>query len=152
MHASAAIPASGAAPVAGLRAAASPGSLHVLPAGRLSCGGIVAFRQQARLSGRPVAELDVYASSADGGRFVACTRHLGATVGVRLPTRATITGAMSFDGRGSVTASENGRYASFAGPVGIGGARGLCFRATGSITTGGHTLTLASPMVCARAK
>ncbi|QFG21524.1 hypothetical protein [Actinomadura sp. WMMB 499] len=104
------------------------------PATAARCGGSLIDRKVARYQGKPIAELVVYYNR---GKNCALLNHLGVTRGKRLRTTVFLAAcketrpsrACHFHGR---PATEDGRFAYYAGPVSKA-AGNRCIHAAGDI-------------------
>ncbi len=100
-------------------------------------------------NGAIIAEVGLYWDSATGKNCVR-VNHRGSTVGVKLPTGATITtSTKSSTGEIYSSNQDYGTYAYYAGPVSLPG-RGLCVAAYGSIKVGTvwYTADTGAPKYC----
>lgn len=116
--------------------------LHALRSSTQRCAGVLIGRVPAVVAGKPVAELDVYATPSNGGTVIACTKHVGATRGVRLKTSAGVVGSPTLTSKKGVVVAAGGNFVSYAGPAAIGGVKGKYFAASGSIVYKGKVITM----------
>lgn len=126
--------------------------LHALRSSTQRCAGTQIGRVPLMAAGKPVAELDVYATAKNGGTVIACTKHLGATRGVRLQTGAAVVGAPTVTSKKGVAVGATGKFVSYAGPAAIGGVKGKYFAASGSIVYKGKVISATTKPVLFPAK
>ncbi|WNO66223.1 hypothetical protein OG830_21250 [Streptomyces sp. NBC_00121] len=117
-----------------------------------SCSGTVTHRQSFSYPGEGViGELTIYYNSSNGGTNSACFYHRGQSYGVAANTYVAIYRCSQTSGEGNechnVTAGtpDEGRYASYAGPVGVTGTANYCVGAIGWIEWHGTNIGVFTP-------
>ncbi|MET7525366.1 hypothetical protein ACFYSJ_33745 [Streptomyces sp. NPDC005248] len=117
-----------------------------------SCSGTVTSRESFSYPGEGVVgELTIYYNSSNGGTNSACFYHRGQSYGVAVNTYVSIFRCSQTSGEGqtckNVTGgnTDSGKYASYAGPVGVTGTANYCVGAIGWLEWHGTTIGAHTP-------